>query len=77
VIGVDEAKKIAGEYLLRTRGEGPYELSANEFSGYYTLDFKKNGMILGMLSVNAFTGQVWYHSWHGGFMSEQEGMGEM
>jgi hypothetical protein len=77
VIGVDEAKKIAGEYLARIRGEGPYEFSAKEFSGYYTLDFKKNGMILGMVSVNAFTGQAWYHTWHGGFIREQEGMGEM
>ena len=77
VIGVDEAKKIAGEYLARTRGEGPYEFSANELSGYHTLDFKKNGMILGMVSVNAFTGQAWYHTWHGGFIVEQEGMGEM
>lgn len=77
VIGVDEAKKLAGEYLARTRGEGPYEFSANEFPGYYTLDFKKGGMILGMVSVNAFTGQTWYHTWHGGFIAEQEGMGEM
>ena len=77
VIGVDEAKKIAGEYLGRVRGEGPYELSGNEFFGYYTLDFKKNGMILGMVSVNAFTGQTWYHTWHGGFIAEQEGMGGM
>lgn len=76
-IGVDEAKKIAREYLTRIRGEGPYELSASEFSGYYTLDFKKDGMILGMVSVNAFTGQAWYHTWHGGFIAEQEGMGEM
>ena len=77
VIGVDEAKKLAGEYLARTRGEGPYEFSANDFSGYYTLDLKKNGMILGMVSVNAFTGQAWYHTWYGGVIAEQEGMGQM
>ena len=77
VIGADEAKKIASEYLSRVRGEGPYEFSANEFYGYYTLDFKKSGMILGMVSVNAFTGQAWYHTWHGGFIAEQEGMSGM
>jgi hypothetical protein len=77
VLGAEEAKKIAGEYLSRVRGEGPYEFSANEFYGYYTLDFKKNGMILGMVSVNAFTGQAWYHTWHGGFIAEQEGMSDM
>jgi len=77
VIGAEEAKKIAGEYLARVRGNGPYEYSVNEFYGYYTLDVKKNGMILGMLSVNAFSGQAWYHTWHGGFIAEQEGMGKM
>jgi hypothetical protein len=76
-IGVDEAEKIASEYLARTRGEGPYEFSANDFSGYYTLDLKKNGMILGMVSFNAFTGQAWYHTWYGGVIAEQEGMGQM
>jgi hypothetical protein len=76
-ISAEEAKKIAGEYVARVRGNGPYEFSANEFYGYFTLDFKKNGMTLGMLSVNAFSGQVWSHTWHGGFISEQEGMGKM
>jgi hypothetical protein len=77
IVGSDEAKRIAGEYLARIRGDGPYEFSVNEFYGYYTMDFKKNGMILGMVSVNAFTGQAWYHTWHGGFLREQEGMGGM
>jgi hypothetical protein len=76
-IGLEEAKKIASEYLDRVRGDGPFELSANEFYGYYTMDFKKEGMVQGMLSVNAFSGQAWYHTWHGGFIREQEGMGGM
>ena len=77
LIGADEAKSIAGEYLTRIRGDGPFEFSVNEFSGYYTLDFKKNDMVLGMVSVNAYTGQAWYHTWHGGFLGEEEGMGGM
>jgi len=24
----------------------------------------KNGMVTGMLSVNGYSGQVWYHTWH-------------
>jgi hypothetical protein len=40
------------------------------FPGYYTLDFEVNGQPAGMLSVNAYTGQVWYHTWHGQFLSE-------
>jgi hypothetical protein len=76
-IGMEEAKKLASEYLDRARGKGTYEFGADEFYGYYTLDVKKEGLVLGMLSVNAFTGQVWYHTWHGGFISMQEGMGGM
>ncbi|GAA3772983.1 hypothetical protein GCM10022403_005170 [Streptomyces coacervatus] len=32
----------------------------------HTLD---HGRITGMVSVNASTGQVWYHSWHGTFVA--------
>jgi hypothetical protein len=39
------------------------------FYGYYTLHIERDGQIVGMLSVNGFTGQVWYHSWHGQFLS--------
>jgi hypothetical protein len=41
------------------------------FPGYYTLDFEKDGKPVGMLSVNAYTGQVWYHTWHAQFLSER------
>jgi len=32
----------------------------------------KDGKIYGMLSVNGYTGDVWYHSWHGYFIQEQD-----
>jgi hypothetical protein len=32
----------------------------------------KEGKTLGMLSVNAFTGQVWVHTWHGTFLEMSE-----
>jgi cytochrome c1 len=48
---------------------------ADAFYGYYTLHTLRNGQIAGMLSVNGYTGQVWYHTWHGNFigMPELEG----
>jgi hypothetical protein len=76
-IGKEEATKIASEYVERVRGKGPYTFGVDEFYGYYTLDVKKEDMVLGMLSVNAFSGQVWYHTWHGGYIGMQEGMGMM
>ena len=51
----------------RTAGE------ADEFYGYYTLHFLNDGQIEGMLSVHGSSGDVWYHSWHGDFVSMAEG----
>jgi len=45
---------------------------ANAFYGYYTMDVSRDGKIFGMLSVNGFTGEVWYHSWHGEFIRMEE-----
>jgi hypothetical protein len=42
------------------------------FYGYYTMDVSRDGRIFGMLSVNGFTGEVWYHSWHGDFIRMEE-----
>lgn len=42
------------------------------YYGYYTVMVKLNGEHYGMLSVNGYTGAVWYHTWHGMFISEVE-----
>lgn len=42
------------------------------FYGYYTLHTLKDGKIEGMLSVNGYTGAVWYHNWHGPFVDMKE-----
>lgn len=43
-----------------------------QFYGYYTLDFEKDGKIVGMLSVSGYSGQVFLHTWHGIFIEEAE-----
>ncbi|MFI5626786.1 hypothetical protein ACIA03_25230 [Nocardioides sp. NPDC051685] len=43
------------------------------FPGYFTLHTLEGDRIEGMLSVNAVTGAVWYHSWHGEFEEMSEG----
>jgi hypothetical protein len=43
-----------------------------QFHGYYTLDFEKDGKIIGMVSVNGYSGQVFLHTWHGTFIEEVE-----
>ena len=54
-------------YLPGAKTEEP-----DRFYGYYTLHVVKDGAIYGMLSVNGYTGQVWYHSWHGRFIGMEE-----
>lgn len=70
---VDEAQAlaIAQEWL-----DGVYPGSEAEeshpFYGYYTIHTMKNGKITGMLSVNQYTGAVWYHNWHGVYITSVE-----
>ena len=45
---------------------------ADTFYGYYTLHTLKNGQFEGMLSVNGYTGAIWYHTWHGPFLAMKE-----
>jgi hypothetical protein len=45
---------------------------AKAFYGYYTMDVSRGDQIYGMLSVNGYTGEVWYHTWHGEFIRMEE-----
>jgi hypothetical protein len=49
-----------------------HETSMGHFPGYYSFDTTYRGKTYGMLSVNASTGTVWYHGWHGTFLAEHE-----
>ena len=67
-ISGNEAVRIADEYLEdRARGLTADD-HADPFYGYYTIHTIKNGEVYGMLSVNAYSGQVIIHSWHGDFI---------
>lgn len=70
----EEAVDLAQEYLDRTPwAQGlKVEDEVDPFYGYYTLHVLKDGKVAGMLSVNGYTGQVWYHFWHGNFVEMSE-----
>jgi hypothetical protein len=70
-VNEQEAKSIAESYLARNFAAAHVE-GITRFYGYYTIDFERDGKIIGMLSVNGYTGQVWYHSWHGSFVQERD-----
>jgi hypothetical protein len=44
-------------------------MESKEMPGYYTFDFGRQE-IEGMLSVNAYNGQIWVHTWHGPYLGE-------
>jgi hypothetical protein len=67
-VSADKAQQIAQEWLDRNQPGSSTE-APDAFPGYYTLHITRDGAVAGMLSVNAYTGQVWYHTWHGAFVA--------
>ncbi|MFZ5647442.1 MAG: hypothetical protein ACOY30_07460 [Bacillota bacterium] len=67
-VSPEQSVEIANRYLAQA-GTGETAAEPHEFYGYYTLHTIKDGNIFGMLSVNSYNGQVWYHSWHGKYVS--------
>jgi hypothetical protein len=63
----EQAKAIAQQYL-DSSFIGTSAGDVDTFYGYYNVDVLKGGNTFGMLSVNGYTGQVWYHSWHGTYI---------
>ena len=72
-VTAEQAAQAAQDYLdLSLPGSVATE-EVTPFYGYYTIDIARDGDIVGMLSVNGYTRQVFLHTWHGSFiaMSEQ------
>ena len=67
-----QAKSLTQKFLDARLPGAKAEDDVTTFPGYYTLDFARDGKIVGMLSVNAYTGQIWYHAWHGTFVQEKD-----
>lgn len=70
-ISLERARQIAGQYLSTALPSAAPD-HGTAFYGYVTFDFEREEKTVGMLSVNAYTGQVWYHTWHGSFVQERE-----
>ncbi|MBT0158397.1 hypothetical protein G4O51_00230 [Candidatus Bathyarchaeota archaeon A05DMB-2] len=70
-VTVEQAKANAQQFL-NTYYAGTTVGDIDTFYGYYHVDVLHNGNTYGMLSVNGYTGQVWYHTWHGAFIQEAE-----
>ena len=71
-IDEDRALDVAQAWLDENRPGAVVEAHADAFSGYYTVHTLRDDRIEGMLSVHGTTGQVWYHTWHGDFLTMLE-----
>lgn len=65
-----EQAKIFAQQFLDSRLPGTKAEDSGLFYGYYHFDVKKDDKMYGMLDVNGYSGQVWYHTWHGNFIRE-------
>jgi hypothetical protein len=65
------AGQLAADALAQSGAAGTVDEGV-AFYGYFTFDIERGGAPVGMLSVNAFTGQVWVHTWHGTFVAEKD-----
>lgn len=60
------AKKLAEDFLTGYL-PGAQIMESKQMPGYYTFDFGRKD-VEGMMSVNAFSGQIWVHTWHGSYL---------
>lgn len=71
-VSAEQARELAQQWLdLYLPGTSVAE-EADAFYGYYTIHVIKGDHIYGMLSVNGYSGEVWYHTWHGEFIDMKE-----
>jgi hypothetical protein len=67
------AHSLAQRWLDRNEPGVKVETGGDVFPGCYTLETLEGGKITGMISVNATTGAVWPHWWHGTFIGKSKG----
>ncbi len=63
-VSPEQARTIAQQYLNSSL-PGKTAGDADTYYGYYNIDVMMNGSTFGMISINGYTSQVWYHTWHG------------
>jgi len=61
---------IDAQKYLTTYLSGTTTGDVATFPGYYTIEIVNGTTPFGMLSVNGYSGQIWYHTWHGAFIQE-------
>jgi hypothetical protein len=71
-VSTEDAAQSAQKYLDAYFAGSTVSDEVTPFYGYYTIDVERDGKIIGMLSVNGHSGQVFLHTWHGDFIDMSE-----
>ena len=71
-VSSDQAVESAQAFLDQYYPGTEADKHADRFYGYYTIHVVQEDGVVGMLSVNGFSGQVFYHNWHGEFLEMSE-----
>jgi len=71
-VSAQESAQTAQKYLDAYLPGVKVSDEVSPFYGYYTIDVERDGKIVGMLSVNGYTKQVFLHTWHGTFIEMSE-----
>lgn len=71
-LSVDQAEEKAQAFLKAFLPTTTLAAQADTLYGYYNFDVLRDSKPHGMLSVNANTGAVWYHTWHGEYLGAKE-----
>ena len=69
---VDAAQARLQAWLDQNRS-GVSATDPTAFPGYVTFHTERRGQITGMVSVQATTGAIWEHTWHGDFVAMDTG----
>ncbi len=68
----EQAVKAAQQYIDQFFPGSKADPEPDAFYGYYTVDILKDSQPAGMLSVNGYNQQVFYHTWHGAYITGSE-----
>ncbi|MDA8068071.1 MAG: hypothetical protein M0T77_05605 [Actinomycetota bacterium] len=68
-VSMAEAHRLAQQWLDSNEAGVQVEAGGDAYPGYYTLETLKHGAITGMISINASSGAIWPHWWHGAFIA--------
>ena len=67
-VSPEEALEVAERFAELALNGAQVADEATAFYSYYTVDILRDGVPVGMLSVNGFSRQVFVHHWHGDFV---------